>query len=639
VKQGCPLSPTLFILTYDVLLDRLMKQGASITPRAAADDLAISSPQLARLIECFSILDSFAHNSGLGINRNKTGVISTRRASYGDVQALKLSLWPEVKVAKDYKYLGVKVGREVTPAEVFREALGKAYQRVQLFSGALLQQSMGQRIRIFNSYITPLFSYLQQFFLIPDSVLAAYRSLVSRAVIPAAGTAFKYHHLVCQDGALTLSSPLRDLWAGNIMALTQKVSPGVYRSWLPPGSMRIWEHRWFARDSYLFYHCQTPSRGWEDNKVIYKRLVDSRYARIRRKDLIKKLSSGSIRTGDPEGILLNLEAQAGHLRELQPAVREFHLRCVLNAVFTRVRSRWIRLDVSAPRDPSLLCRLCRQGADDIRHWFSTCTAVRKAVLRTMSGAGTTMHLDEEDYLFLLNGPPGNLRAVKTLLTTLWAAWVVACRVERTKETEISKIINLIVSKASEKTTDSPAQSRFGSAGSRTKEQKDNAWNYFQTIQTRIPPNAITVYTDGSSLGNPGPAGAGAWVRFLDRDFSLWAPLGTGTNNEGEVWAIGMALAFLRRFPDLEVHFFSDSEYALKGVKGFRSRGSLPIHLWLRLIKSHLRKRPGKVGFHWVPGHLGIDGNEKADLLAKKGATASQDGKPPPEPLFGFFEAT
>jgi ribonuclease HI len=254
-------------------------------------------------------------------------------------------------------------------------------------------------------------------------------------------------------------------------------------------------------------------------------------------------------------------------------------------------------------------------------------------------ANTTIRLDDDDYLFLLNGPPGNPRAVTTLLTTLWAAWVVACRVERTKETEVSKIVNLIVAKASERTLTRPA-SRFGSAGSRTKEQKDNAWKYFYAVQERIPTNAITVYTDGSSLGNPGPAGAGAWARFLDQDYFLWAPMGTGSNNEGEVWAIGMALAFLRRFPDLtEAHFLSDSEYALKGVKGFRSRGSLPIHLWLRLIKSHLRRRPGKVFFHWVPGHLGIDGNEKADVLAKKGAKASLEGRPRPEPLFGFFEAT
>jgi hypothetical protein len=75
VKQGCPLSPLLFLLIYDPLISKLQK--THVTVRAAADDLALSCQSLETLIRCFPLINDFTEVSGMGINVGKTKVLST----------------------------------------------------------------------------------------------------------------------------------------------------------------------------------------------------------------------------------------------------------------------------------------------------------------------------------------------------------------------------------------------------------------------------------------------------------------------------------------------------------------------------------------------------------------------------------
>lgn len=43
------------------------------------------------------------------------------------------------------------------------------------------------------------------------------------------------------------------------------------------------------------------------------------------------------------------------------------------------------------------------------------------------------------------------------------------------------------------------------------------------------------------------------------------------------------------------------------------------HPWIHDIRNKLINNPGRTEFCWVPAHINITGNEKADKLAKKGA--------------------
>ena len=151
---------------------------------------------------------------------------------------------------------------------------------------------------------------------------------------------------------------------------------------------------------------------------------------------------------------------------------------------------------------------------------------------------------------------------------------------------------------------------------------------------------ITAAADGSSLGNPGPAG---WAWYVDED--TWDAGGwpQGTNNLGELTAILRLLEATAETGD-ELHILADSQYAINVVSkwrlGWKKRGwtkadKKPIKN-LELIQEIDRAMEGRrVTFEWVKGHAGHRMNERADDLARACAEAYQAGRTPePGPGFG-----
>lgn len=145
---------------------------------------------------------------------------------------------------------------------------------------------------------------------------------------------------------------------------------------------------------------------------------------------------------------------------------------------------------------------------------------------------------------------------------------------------------------------------------------------------------VVVYTDGSSLGNPGPGGYGVVIRKDGQTLELAQGYRHTTNNRMEMLAVITALAQLAehdRHRRVEIH--SDSQYTLNGItkgwaKGWRRRGwkksdgkpALNPDLWQRMLE--LTEQFPRLTFKWVRGHAGNPLNERADHLAN---TAAQGG--------------
>lgn len=76
VKQGCPLSPLLFILCYDhdpLIIYGLEDTDATPFADAAADDLALHvADGLQDLATPIKLIEEFSTISGLGLNINKS---------------------------------------------------------------------------------------------------------------------------------------------------------------------------------------------------------------------------------------------------------------------------------------------------------------------------------------------------------------------------------------------------------------------------------------------------------------------------------------------------------------------------------------------------------------------------------------
>lgn len=140
---------------------------------------------------------------------------------------------------------------------------------------------------------------------------------------------------------------------------------------------------------------------------------------------------------------------------------------------------------------------------------------------------------------------------------------------------------------------------------------------------------VTIYTDGSALGNPGPGGYGIVLLSGPHRKEMSAGYRLTTNNRMELMAAIVGLEALNR--PCEVTLVSDSKYVTDAfnrhwIEGWISRdwktaGNKPvknIDLWERLLRA---KQSHKVTFQWVKGHDGHPENERCDKLA----TTAADG--------------
>lgn len=143
-------------------------------------------------------------------------------------------------------------------------------------------------------------------------------------------------------------------------------------------------------------------------------------------------------------------------------------------------------------------------------------------------------------------------------------------------------------------------------------------------------DTIIIYTDGSSRGNPGPGGWGAIIATCE----IVAEIGNGdshtTNNKMELSAAIESLCFVRNLGNkYTIDVRADSSYVINGitkwVKGWEKNGwmnskkeeVLNRDLWEALaeVVADLQMSGCKISWNYTPGHAGIEGNDRADVIA------------------------
>ncbi|WP_064702311.1 ribonuclease HI [Halomonas caseinilytica] len=135
---------------------------------------------------------------------------------------------------------------------------------------------------------------------------------------------------------------------------------------------------------------------------------------------------------------------------------------------------------------------------------------------------------------------------------------------------------------------------------------------------------VTIYTDGACRGNPGPGGWGALLLSGEHEKALKGAEARTTNNRMELMAAIMALRALKR--PCRVALWTDSEYLRRGItewihgwikRDWKTASRKPVknaELWRDL---HEQTRRHRIEWHWVKGHSGHPGNERADALANE----------------------
>ena len=136
---------------------------------------------------------------------------------------------------------------------------------------------------------------------------------------------------------------------------------------------------------------------------------------------------------------------------------------------------------------------------------------------------------------------------------------------------------------------------------------------------------VTIYSDGACKGNPGIGGWGVLLVYKGQEKALCGGEKETTNNRMELMAVIQGLSALKRACVVAV--YTDSQYVQKGIsewlanwkaRDWKTAAKKPVKnvdLW-QLLDAETQKH--QVSWHWVKGHAGHPGNERADELANMG---------------------
>lgn len=139
-------------------------------------------------------------------------------------------------------------------------------------------------------------------------------------------------------------------------------------------------------------------------------------------------------------------------------------------------------------------------------------------------------------------------------------------------------------------------------------------------------NKVDLYVDGACKGNPGPGGWGFVI--MQKDHIIQELYGAQNNTTNNRMELKSAIEGLRAIKEKsQVALYTDSQYVKNGINdwlrrwvsnGWKTANNKAVKnqdLWIELHRECQRH---DISWHWVKGHSGLLGNERADQLAQLG---------------------
>ena len=736
VKQGCPLSPLLFLLAYDPLLHNINSIPNAI-PWSFADDAAIGHPTMHGITQATKMIDTFATISGFGVNRDKSMILHTRPPTHDDHDALAATDWEGLAFTNKTTYLGVLMGYDIDNVDIYSKALSEFKLRAERYTSALTHTSLPNRILIFNTYLLPLFSYLSRYYLLPyHEVGSVVRRIAARKIIPFNGGAYKYIHLIAPPDRFGFSLPLKDLWALNVADLASQfdysklvLSPNPINGEkiaILPGKEYINDGgaEWNGLKAEDHIACAAMELvndllPHDPNSFDLAPLDTSKYKhpvkRLRQKiykiamtaydgfyeeDVARKFANIKVRTNN--AAKNHIMHGANIINTIPPIMRNHQKYIHLHALATDSRrAKAMHVPPRGPPDNPHPCFLCHIDKDSQHHIYTNCHPVMNARNNFSKIIGITLEHNPLHHTLANKARPDDTskdahkkdthyykRRTNATIIFNYATWRTRTLYARSKTDKLTNthLTNKITDTALffwNKFTPPnwrPTNSRtppdtallikglFGSASTRTPEQKQKAITYTNDIITSIPGSHYIAYTDGSAKLsrnkrprtqphtdthkhtqthadththtqthtdthkqpqthkdiNTGPCGAGAYLippsHSNNTEQFLSTSIREGTNNIGELYAIGLAIDAFNKIsnPHDNLTILTDSQLSTLLIEhNAPTKANQKLVTSIRSIYWNI-KNIKNIIIRWIPAHVGTIGNETADRLAEDG---------------------
>ena len=284
-------------------------------------------------------------------------------------------------------------------------------------------------------------------------------------------------------------------------------------------------------------------------------------------------------------------------QSLPANIRQHAFRLVYNAVPTLHR-------LDPHHRTFALCHLCGDARETLSHLHSECKVSRAAAHRIINARpnkdpflclNTT---DPSDFIFRSTIAKDKDNLHRTLFS--FAVWKTRCSALASPNTQG---LQFAIHSLFEKLLKSIEKQK-----SKAKRDKSAEKLAFISGLDSIPPEDLSIYTDGSSFGNPGPSGAGFVVlpnsTCPEHHYSI--DIGHSTNNVAELVGIEKACSFLLSTLSgsscPKVHIYIDNQYAIRMADSTgRARANRRQVKLTREALTNLRLITS-VSLHWVPGH-------------------------------------
>ena len=614
VKQGCPTSPLVFIMIEDLLVYALHKTQGIMAMGAYADDIAIIlNENTQELSTIGKHILCYCRAVGAAINPNKCSILSTHP---GQIPELLPEPWNQVARPRSTTYLGITIG----PNMLEREHWNKALRNALIVATKIKQQkwSLGKRIKMINTFIIPLFSYIHRHYLMPRTVVSKLNKHIRLALgnyrtIPDSV-------LYAVDGPFRLKNPIIHPFFLGLQTLA--LSPAVPR---PPTTESIspmtifWHqntcHDIIAKrlDTLTITPPTTESNSTPQHRPISGKAL--RYALIR---TLPTCTTWKLVNSIPE-------AKKATMISNLFSLPSYDLKLTFTLLMSKEWSLGHQFGLRTGRS-NCLCALCGQQEETYKHILLECPKTKEL-------------LNEWHQIWIRCSP---LTAPSVSWPEPGADLIGSLQILAPQDMALrAHLINLLRSTIASKRRNQQCPTNhwddinkiFGAIYNFLKKTKQKTSRRPTTglpTNTTVPANnhpqlgkqaeGFTGYFDGSSHKFP-PVGGGGYVVLQDgveiRAAGFYLPY--HTSNEAESKACAALMQYLTDHQISEATIYGDSQIIINHLKGKRIYSE---HRWADCLIPSSKPHPPR---RWTFVHIAREENKRADAIANAAAISQAEG--------------